>query len=171
MNPYKVITSYPSFFCDSSKEYFEKHPKGLQNNLSSWKKMIELMENDEEISKDVNALTKEEKWIKRAYRAMNIDMFVKAGGDLKETNQYRVIRGTVLCEGSYKKCTNYINGHNFKYVKDGVQVDRATANWDWDLVVDNEGKAEKTVEELMHGCRLERRYYDEVDSIELWEKI
>jgi hypothetical protein len=163
MNPRKAFMSGHKFFCNDSVQafvdYMDNHP---ELNLVSWKKMIEIIE-----AGGCYKITKEsENWLKRAKRAMDHCDLVELGGDLKPTEEYRVVRGQVLVQGSKEKCLNFLKGGNLKFLKDSLEVSQSSS---WDAVVDEEGRVATSVESLLEYCLLERKYYDEVDDIVFWK--
>ena len=163
MNPYKVVTSGHPFFCDSSVQEM------MENKVTrpeSWREMIHILETNEYYHNLEDF--KVRSWVYRAHRAMKRFEIVSLGGDLEETNKYRVMRENVLLEGSLQECRDYINGSHLRYFKNGASCD---CHSEWDQVADAIGNVSTTVNDLLQGCSIERKHYDAVDDIELWQLV
>ena len=163
MNPYKVVTSGHSFFCNSSVQEM------MENKVTrpeTWREMIHILETNEYYQNLEDF--KVRSWVYRANRAMQQFDIVSLGGDLKETNKYRVMREKVLIEGSLQECKDFMNGSHLRYIKEGNSCD---CHSEWDQVADSIGNVSTTVSDLLQGCSIERKHYDAVDDIELWQLV
>jgi len=163
MNPHKIAMTGHIFFCT---EAVEEWMNGGDDKPETWRDMIAILEASD-YYKTLPDFQKES-WVARAYKAMDIFDIVMMGGDLNATEDCRVVRGITEFTGTIEECRDYVLGSNLRYMKEGMTCD---SHADWDQVVDAEGRVETSVADILKGCNIERRYYDAVDDIELWELV
>lgn len=154
MDPSKALNSGHSYFCKESSQAFQD--TDLTNNLRSWKELIQLLKDHRKIA--VRLLKGDEKeyinWLKRCKDCMGDFEIVMTGGDLKQTNDYRVVDGTNIFYGTKKECIKYMAGEGLKFEGDNV--------------INEEGRVFKSIEQARKDCDFEVRYYDDIDDIEFW---
>ena len=162
MNLQKILSVGHEFFCDSSvQEATQYEPKP-----ETWREVIKILETDTRLQQLEDF--QRQSWVYSAKRAMEMFDIVSLGGDLKETNKYRVMREKVLIEGSLQECKDFMNGDHLRYFKNGASCD---CHSEWDQVADAIGNVSTTVNDLLQGCSIERKHYDAVDDIELWQLV
>jgi len=175
MNPHKILNSddplVTKYFCQESRDAFSNWP-GSENyqSLNDCLRAINTYRGKEHVKKFISVDTVDtlEKWIRRLETTKeNFDIAV-IGGDLHPTNEWRVLEGTPIFEGTEEACRKYISGSHFTFKK-GDEIVRK--NDEWDIVINPEGRVGKSMNVLTQSLILQNKYYDAVDDYEIWRDV